>query len=149
MGLFKSKKQKEEELLQLRQAKCEQLIKIGFFGISKTPLDVTTVAEHKAEVEADIMDYLIMQEQLMGKKLYFASPVAMLNNFLMAQAIGSTMYHVYGLTGYADRKKTISALNSIIFGELLSKDSRFNTIEEDFFAYKDWITEKLTKELAK
>ena len=75
MGLFKSKKQKEEELLQLRQAKCEQLIKIGFFGISKTPLDVTTVAEHKAEVEADIMDYLTMQEQLMGKKLYLLHPL--------------------------------------------------------------------------
>lgn len=149
MGLFKSKKQKEEELLQLRQAKCEQLIKIGFFGISKNPLDVTTVAEHKAEVESDIMDYLIMQEQLMGKKLYFASPVAMLNNFLMAQAIGSAMYHVYGLTEFADRKKSISTLNSIIFGELISKDSRFNTIEEDFFAYKDWITEKLKNELSK
>ena len=110
---------------------------------------MTTVAEHKAEVEADIMDYLIMQEQLMGKKLYFASPVAMLNNFLMAQAIGSAMYHVYGLTEFADRKKAISALNSIIFGELISKDSRFNTIEEDFFAYKDWITEKLKNELSK
>ena len=74
MGLFKSKKQKEEELLQLRQAKCEQLIKIGFFGISKTPLDVTTVAEHKAEVEADIMDYLIMQEQLMGSLSFLCQP---------------------------------------------------------------------------
>ena len=38
MGLFKSKKQKEEELIQLRQAKCEQLIKIGFFWYFKESL---------------------------------------------------------------------------------------------------------------
>lgn len=154
MGIFDSKKKREEELLELRRAKCEELVKIGFFGISKKPLDITTVGKYRANVEEDVREYLLDFESIFGaRKLYNIDPRAFFATTMIAQAIGSVMYYVYELDGYDSKKNTIAALNSIVtselFGAQLGRETKFSNLEDDFFAYKEWIVEKLIKEIEK
>ena len=152
MGLFDSKKRKkEEELMKLRRTKCDELLKVGFFGITNVPLDISIVAEYRENVEADIMEYLLLLEEgCGGNKVIYSAPHNSLGfHMMVSQAIASVMYHVYKLKEYDTKKNTIDALHNIIFSELSKKDSRFNNKECDFFAYKDWIIERLINKLDK
>ena len=141
---------KQEIILSLRKEKCNELMKIGLFGIAKNPLDLETVAKYRDDIEKDILKYLTVQEDIFGGlKYYSITPQMMGFDMQVSQAIGICMYYILDLSKFGEKEKIEDKVFGIIFCDLgaTKEDAHINTEVESYYDYHNWIEEELIKRL--